>query len=130
MSKPEEDNPPTLFNHYLSSQNDEFRQCLTDLYLLIRSIVPDAEETFSYQVHCFKHIYMLVGIGANKKYCSLYTMSSSLVKSMKDELTGCKILGSTIHFKPGEPLPAALIARIVIARKQENELLAMACKKK
>jgi uncharacterized protein YdhG (YjbR/CyaY superfamily) len=130
MNKSEEEEPSALFSHYLSLQNNEFGQCLTDLYLLIRSIVPDAEETFSYQVHCFKHIYMLVGIGANKKYCSLYTMSSSLVKNMKDELTGCKISGSTIHFKPGEPLPAALIARIVIARKQENELLALARKKK
>jgi len=72
---------------------------------------------------------MLVGIGANKKYCSLYTMSSGLVKKMKNELSGCKISGTTLHFNPGEPLPTEIITRIVLARMQENEALAMKRKK-
>ena len=118
-----------LFNTYLLSQEPQFRPCLTDLYLLIKSIVPNAEETFSYQVHCFKDSYMLVGIGANKQYCSLYTMSSTLVKQIKNELAGCKISGMTIHFKPGEALPVELITKIVMARVQENELLALKRKK-
>jgi uncharacterized protein YdhG (YjbR/CyaY superfamily) len=92
--------------------------------------VPDAEETFSYQVHCFKHTYMLVGIGTTKQYCSLYTMSSKLVKQIKNELAGCKISGMTLHFSPDEPLPVEIITRIVLARVQENEMLAMMRKKK
>lgn len=118
-----------LFSNFLITQEPQFRSCLTALHKLIKSIVPDAEETLSYQVHCFKHIYMLVGIGANKKYCSLYTMSSKLVKQIKDELTGCKISGTTLHFKPDEPLPIEIITRIVLARMQENELLAAKRKK-
>ena len=118
-----------LFNTYVLSQEPQFRPCLTDLYLLIKSIIPAAEETFSYQVHCFKDSRMLVGIGANKQYCSLYTMSSTLVKNMKNELAGCKISGMTVHFKPGETLPVKLITRIVLARVQENELLALKRKK-
>jgi uncharacterized protein YdhG (YjbR/CyaY superfamily) len=113
-----------MFSNYLLTHQPRFRPCLADLYLLIKSIVPNAEETFSYQIHCFKHIYMLVGIGTNKQYCSLYTMSSNLVKQMKSELTGCKISGMTLHFNPDEPLPAEIITRIVLARMQENELLA------
>jgi uncharacterized protein YdhG (YjbR/CyaY superfamily) len=128
MSKPAEDHID-LFSSFLTTQEPQFRACLTVLHTLIRSIVPDAEETFSYQVHCFKHIYMLVGIGSNKKYCSLYTMSSKLVKQIKNELTGCKISGMTLHFNPDEPLPAEIITRIVLARVQENELLAMKRKK-
>ena len=72
---------------------------------------------------------MLVGIGANKKYCSLYTMSSKLVKQIKDELTSCKMSGTTLHFSPDEPLPTEIITRIVLARVQENELLAVKRKK-
>ena len=119
-----------LFNNFLLTQEQQFRPCLAAMHQLIRSVVPDAEETLSYQVHCFKHIYMLVGIGSNKQYCSLYTMSSKLVKLMKDELTGCKISGMTLHFKPDDQLPAALITRIVLARIQENEAIAIARKKK
>jgi uncharacterized protein YdhG (YjbR/CyaY superfamily) len=124
MSKPAE-SKTDLFSNFLTTQEPQFRPCLTVLHSLIRSIVPGAEETFSYQVHCFKYIYMLVGIGSNKKYCSLYTMSSKLVKQIKDELSGCKISGMTLHFNPDEPLPVEIITRIVLARVQENELLAM-----
>lgn len=129
MSKPASNDQSVLFNDYLLTQEPQFRPCLIDLRNLIKSIVPDAEETLSYQVHCFKHIYMLVGIGANKQYCSLYTMSSKLVKQIKNELTGCKISGMTLHFKPNEPLPTDIITRIVLARIQENEVLAMSRKK-
>ena len=127
--KPGKDNTEYSFNSFLSTQEPQFRQCLIELHQLIKSIV-GAEETFSYQVHCFKHIYMLVGIGTTKEYCSLYTMSSKLVKQIKNELAGCKISGMTLHFNPNEPLPVDIITRIVLARVQENELLAMTRKKK
>jgi uncharacterized protein YdhG (YjbR/CyaY superfamily) len=119
-----------LFTTYLDKQDELFKPTLIELRKLILSIMPDAEETFSYQVHCFKHIYMLVGIGATKEFCSLYTMSPSLVKSMKDELKGYKVSGATIHFKPGEPLPVAMITKIILARAKQNELLALSREKK
>ena len=118
-----------LFNDYLLTAEPKFRRCLVELHALIKSIVPYAEETFSYQTHCFKYIYMLVGIGANKEHCSLYTMSSRLVKQIKNELKGCKISGMTLHFKPNEPLPVDIITRIVLARVQENEAIALSRKK-
>ncbi len=122
--------PSQLFSNFLQKQEPEFRQCLTELYWLIKSVVPDAEESLSYQVHCFKHIYMLVGIGVNKKYCSLYSMSSKLLKQMKADLTGCKISGLTLHFKPGEPLPVEIIKKIVVARIAENQVIGMTRGKK
>jgi len=119
-----------LFTTYLDKQDEQFKPVLIELRKLILSIMPDAEETFSYQVHCFKHIYMLVGIGVTKEFCSLYTMNPSLVKSMKDELKGYKTSGATIHFKSSEPLPAAVITKIVLTRAKQNELLALSRKKK
>ena len=121
---------PYQFSDFLATQPLQFRPCLTELHGLIRSVVPVSEETFSYQVHCFKYIYMLVGIGAGKKYCSLYTMSSKLVKQLKNELKDCKISGTTLHFYPDEPLPVDIITRIVLARMRENEAIAMSRKKK
>jgi uncharacterized protein YdhG (YjbR/CyaY superfamily) len=129
MSKAAKATKSYEFNDYLLSQPAEFRPCLTELRSLIKAITPAADEVFSYQVHCFKQIYMLVGIGTTKEYCSLYTMSSRLVKQIKDELKGCKISGMTLHFKPDEPLPVDLITRIVLLRLQENEEIAMTKRK-
>ena len=129
MSKAAIAKEPYHFSDFLLTQEPRFRKCLTELRDLIRSIVPNSQETFSYQVHCFKHVYMLVGIGTTKDYCSLYTMSSNLVKQMKEELKGYKISGMTLHFSPDEPLPVDIITRIVLARLQENEMIAIRKKK-
>jgi len=129
MTKAAKGTKPYEFNDYLSTQPAEFRPCLTEMRNLVKSIVPNSEEVFSYQVHCFKQIYMLVGIGTTKEYCSLYTMSSKLMKQIKGELKGHKISGMTLHFKPDEPLPVDMITRIVLLRLQENEAIAMGKRK-
>jgi len=130
MSKSAKGTKPYEFNDYLLTQPAEFRLCLTEMRNLVKSIVPNAEEVFSYQVHCFKQIYMLVGIGTTREYCSLYTMSSKLIKQIKAELKGHKISGMTLHFEPDKPLPVDIITRIVLLRLQENEAIAMGRKKK
>lgn len=130
MSKAAKTTTSYEFKDYLAMQPAEFRPCLTQLRDLVKSIAPNTEEVFSYQVHCFKQVYMLVGIGTTKEYCSLYTMSSKLVKQIKDELKGYKMSGMTLHFKPDESLPVDIITRIVLLRLQENEMNAMGRKKK
>lgn len=106
---------------FIAQQPEEFRPTLEKLRALILSIVPQAEESISYQVPCFKYLYMLVGIGVNKNYCSLYTMSPPLMKTLKEDLKGVRVSGATIHFPPQERLPVALIKKIVKARIKENE---------
>lgn len=108
-------------DEYIALQPEEFAATLKKLRSIIKSVVPKAEETISYQVACFRHIYLLVGIGVSKEYCSLYNMSPPLVKRLKKELEGVKLSGTTLHFTPGKPLPVGLIKRIVRARVQENE---------
>ena len=114
-----EPNGQKIFDDYLAKHEEKFEPCLTELRRIILDIMPGAEESFSYQAHCFKHIYMLVGIGVTKELCSLYTMSPALVKTMKDELKPYKPSGATVHFKPGDILPAAIITKIVLARIKE-----------
>jgi len=118
-----------IFDDYLNKQDEQFKSCLIKLRDLILSIMPNAEESFSYQVHCFKHVYMLVGIGVTKEFCSLYTMSPPLMKKMKAELKGYKVSGATLHFNPEEPLPEDIIAKIVLTRVSDNEALAISRKK-
>lgn len=108
-------------DEYIAMQPDIFRPALERLRSIIKSTAPKAEEVISYQIPAFKFHYMLVGIGVNKKYCSFYTMSPSLVKAMKDDLKNVKVSGATIHFTPDEKLPVALIKKIVKERMLENK---------
>jgi uncharacterized protein YdhG (YjbR/CyaY superfamily) len=111
-------------DEYMSLQPEVFRPMLEKFLTIIKSMVPGAEESISYQIPCFKYHYMLVGFGVNKKYCSFYTMSPSLIKAMKEELKNVKQSGGTLHFAPDEKLPVALIKKIIKARMKENEALA------
>jgi uncharacterized protein YdhG (YjbR/CyaY superfamily) len=106
---------------YISLQPEVFRPMLEKLLTIIKSMVPEAEESISYQIPCFRYHYMLVGFGVNKKYCSFYTMSPSLIKAMKEELKNIKQSGATLHFAPDGKLPVALIKKIIKARMKENE---------
>ncbi|MBS1529423.1 MAG: DUF1801 domain-containing protein [Bacteroidetes bacterium] len=128
MSRHNESEPHTI-DEYIAMQPEVFRPTLDELRSIIRSAAPQAIEQISYGVPAFKWHYMLVGFGVNKKYCSLYPMSSSLTKKMADELNGIRISGTTLHFTPGQQLPKALIEKIVITRLQENELKAISKKK-
>lgn len=113
--------PARSVDEYIAMQGDEYKAMLEKMRSTIKSVVPKAEESISYMIPGFKYIYMLVGIGVNKKYCSFYTMSPSLVKSMKDDLKGVKVSGATLHFSPEENLPIALLKKIIKARMKENE---------
>lgn len=115
---------PATVKEYIARQPEEYRATLEELRSLILSVAPDAEEVISYQVPCFKYHYMMVGLGVNKNFCSLYVMNPSLVKELKSEFKKGRVSGSTIHFEPGEKLPAALIKKIVKTRMKENELKA------
>lgn len=112
----------TVIEEYIERQPALFRKKLSEMRHLINTLVPQAEEVFSYQVGCFKLQYMLVGIGVTKNSCSLYTMSPGLVKEMKSRLKneGIQVSGATLHFDPDEPLPVAIIEEIIQKRIQEN----------
>ena len=128
MSRHNESQPQTI-DEDIAMQPGAFQPMLQELRAIIKSIAPQAEELISYQVPSFKWHYMLVGFGVNKKFCSLYPMSTSINQKMADELNGIKISGTTLHFVPGQPLPTELIKKIVLTRVQENETKA-ALKKK
>lgn len=120
---------PQIIDDYIAMQPQPFQSTLNEPRSIVRSAAPQATELISYQVPSFKWHYMLVGFGVNKKFCSLYPMSSTLTKKMADDLTGIRLSGTTLHFIPGEPLPKALIEKIVRMRLQENELKALKKKK-
>jgi uncharacterized protein YdhG (YjbR/CyaY superfamily) len=63
---------------------------------------------------------MLVGFGATASHCAFYLMSATTVDAHKEELEGYDTSKGTIRFRTDDPLPAALVKKLVKARIAEN----------
>ena len=111
----------TEIDDYLDKVPERERATLEDLRKTIRAAAPEATETISYQIPTFKHHGSLVGFAAFKNHCGFYIMSTSLMNVLEEELSPYDTAKSTIRFPADNPLPAALVKKIVKARIKENE---------
>ena len=106
---------------YLAAVPPAQRAALQRLREIIKSAAPDAEEAISYRIPLYKHHGHLVGFAAFKNHCTFFVTSTSLLRKYAAELKGFTTAPSGIHFTPDNPLPAALVRKIVKERKAENE---------
>ncbi len=113
---------PEEIDRYLAKLPEDMRVALEKMRMIIRELVPDATERVSYGVPIFRLHKDLVGLGVSKNMCSFYVMSPALVQAMKEELSGYKVSGGTIHFKPETILSRAVIEKIIRARIEEQNL--------
>ena len=74
----------------------------------------------SYQLPAYRLNGMLVAFGATANHCAFYPMSASTVAAHRDELKDYDTSKGTIRFQPDNPLPAALVRKLVKARIAEN----------
>ncbi|MEX0699277.1 MAG: DUF1801 domain-containing protein [Acidimicrobiia bacterium] len=114
---------PTAIDEYLASVPDEVvRAALEKLRQTIKSVVPDAIEVISYKIPSFKYQgRMLVGFNATKEGCTLHLLSSSVLGTHAADVQGYKTGKGSIRFVADQPLPAALVKKLVRARIAENE---------
>ena len=108
-----------VVDDYLATVPDDARAALDQLRTTIRAVAPEATETISYRIPTFKvEGKGLVGFSASKNHCTLFTMGY-LPPSLEAELEKYDTGKGSIRFSPSEPLPAALVKRIVKARIDE-----------
>jgi uncharacterized protein YdhG (YjbR/CyaY superfamily) len=106
---------------YLAALPKEVRTTLEKLRKAIKAAAPMAEETISYGIPAFKYHGPLVFFAAFKNHCSFFAVGKSLIEKLSGELEPYDVSGTTIHFSPQNPLPAALVKKIVKARIAQNE---------
>ena len=112
---------PKTIDEYLAALSDDKRAALERLRKTIRATAPKAEECISYRLPAFRlDGKMLVAFGAAAHHCAFYPMSSSTVAAHKDELKDYDTSKGTIRFQADNPLPAALVRKLVKARIAEN----------
>ena len=107
-------------DQYLARVSDDQRVALQRLRKTIRAAAPGAEECISYQLPAYRLNGMLVAFGATAKHCAFYPMSASTVAAHRKELEDYDTSKGTIRFQPDNPLPAALVRKLVKARIAEN----------
>ena len=108
-------------DQYLAGVNPRQQAALQKLRQTIRAVAPSAEECISYGIPAFRlNGRSLVFFGAWADHCSFYPGSSVTLKKFRDDLKDFETSKGTIRFSPQEPLPAALVKKLVKARMAEN----------
>ena len=108
---------PKNVDEYLARIPEPARSNLKRIRTVIRSAVPaEAIETISYRIpaiRCKKEV--LVWFAAFSDHCSLFP-TAAVIEAFKKELEGFYTSKGTIHFPTDQPLPVALIKKLVKAR--------------
>lgn len=111
---------PKTVDEYLAGIPEPACSTLKHIRAVIQSVVPaETTEVISYGMPMFKFRGMLVGYAAFKNHCSLFPTGSGVARFAK-ELAGYSTDKGTIRFPADQPLPDALVKKIVKARVAEN----------
>jgi len=107
---------PKTVAEYFAALPPSTRSCMNKIRSAIRSVVPkESTETISYGIPAFKHKEILVWYAAFADHYSLFP-KASVIAAFRDQLKGLTVSKGTIQFPADQPLPLALIKRIVKAR--------------
>jgi uncharacterized protein YdhG (YjbR/CyaY superfamily) len=106
---------------YLATVDADKRAVLEKLRKTIKSIVPKAEECFSYGLPAFRlNGKPVAAFAAAAKHCAYYPMSGSVIAALKEALRDYETSKGAIRFQADKPLPAALVRKLIKARLAEN----------
>jgi uncharacterized protein YdhG (YjbR/CyaY superfamily) len=102
---------------YLAGLPADRRAAMEKLRTTIRAAAPQATETISYRMPAFKlHGRFVVWYAAFRDHYSLYPASEGVLAAHGDELAPYFSGKGTIRFAFDEPLPSALVKKVVKTR--------------
>lgn len=99
-------------DQYLALQQDGIREKLEQIRQIIRNVVPDATESFSYQMPSFDYHGKLAYYAVFKEHYSFFVMPDVL-KVFKDKLKSYSLSKSAIRIPLADPVPGDLIREII-----------------
>jgi uncharacterized protein YdhG (YjbR/CyaY superfamily) len=110
---------PKTIDDYIAGFPPDIQEILEKIRLTIKQAAPEAEETISYQMPTFTLIGNLVHFAAFKSHIGFYPTPSGTEKFQK-ELSIYKGGKGSIRFPLDQPIPYALIGKMVKFRVKEN----------
>ena len=107
---------------YIQSYPKKAQKYLKEMRSIVRAAAPKAEEAVSYGIPTLKvDGKNLVHYGAFTKHIGMYPMTAGVRAAVGKTLSKYKTTTGAIHFPYGEPLPKALITKIVKTRLKEHK---------
>jgi uncharacterized protein YdhG (YjbR/CyaY superfamily) len=112
---------PSSVDDYLAGLPEDRREVIQQLRQTIAAAAPEATETIAYQMPAFRShgSQFLVSYAAYKKHTSLFPASGAVIAALGAELTPYLAGKATVQFPVDEPIPLAMVTRIVAVRLAE-----------
>jgi uncharacterized protein YdhG (YjbR/CyaY superfamily) len=105
---------------YLAAVPEPQKSTLESLRATLVALLPEAEQGIAYGVPCFKVGGKgVAGFGFYRNHCTYFPMSGSVTAELADDLKQYVTAKGSIQFPTYEPLPDALVGRLVEARQRE-----------
>ena len=119
---------PATVDAYIAQFPEDVQAIFQQLRALIKTAAPRAEEKISYNILGYFMNGGLLWISANKRHIGLYPMPAD-TPAFKGELLPFRGTKSALHFPLNQPMPYALIRKIVKYRLAENLKASTSAKK-
>lgn len=110
--------PPETIDDYIAGFPAGVQRTLQQLRGVIRKAAPDAVEALKYRIPTFVLNGNLVHFAAFKSHIGFYPTPSG-IERFKDELSAYPVAKGSVQFPLDQPIPLALIRRIVAFRVKE-----------
>lgn len=95
-------------------------ETLRKLVAILRELLPDAEESISYNMPCFKVDGKAVaGFDGFARHNSYFPHSGNIVNSVGPLPAGCSTTKGSLHFPLDKCLPKTFVKNLVAARLRE-----------
>lgn len=108
-------------DEYIHTFPKNVQDMLESIREIIKEAVPGSEETISYQIPAFKvKGKSFLFFAGWKNHISLYPVTDEIKEKFKKEIASYKTSKGTIQFPLDEPMPLALIKKIVKHKLKEN----------
>jgi uncharacterized protein YdhG (YjbR/CyaY superfamily) len=113
----------TDIDTYLAPLSESERRTLNRLRSDIRTLLPEAQECLSYGMPAFKvRGKVVAGFAAFTNHLSYLPHSGSVLPALAGDLTGYTMTKSSLHFHTDEPLPFALVRKLVAEKLRQSGL--------
>ncbi len=110
---------PKSIDEYIDRFPKDRQALLSAMRRTIRKAAPKTEESISYGIPTFTLNGRLVWFAAFNKHIGFY-LGAGAIAAFKKELSAYKSAKGSVQFPFDEPLPLALVTRIVKFRVKQN----------